>query len=352
MTTGTTTDVKEASAAFFAEFQEEMKALTSLLGIATDPAADGVSATAADPPTEATVAEVKRRGIELEKKVTDAMLFIPTYDLRQCSLQLADLRNHIAALSKPRSKFSFASKRKPAPVPSPATPPAPTSTTAVAPASTPTFTPPPSALTLQSLSHTHIRPSSTASSEIYLLNLSHCIIDLTLLQPTALHLRNVSHCLIVAGVVNGPMLGHVCTGSLIAGACKQVRMHDTVGLGLRIHVPSRPIIEGCTGVVLGSYRELHGVVVVGGDLKATLEAREMAVKGEDGVLLDKSKEMEDFDWLKVGAQSPNWRWGDGRLSERGVMKLKDLLGRTSLEGGIGEIEGLQEVLEEFLGQTY
>ncbi|KAJ1339511.1 hypothetical protein BSLG_005835 [Batrachochytrium salamandrivorans] len=50
----------------------------------------------------------------LSKRVTDATLFLPLYDQRQCSLQLKDLNDQVTRIQGTRAKFSFkSSKSKP-----------------------------------------------------------------------------------------------------------------------------------------------------------------------------------------------------------------------------------------------
>ncbi|KAI8847538.1 hypothetical protein BC829DRAFT_418292 [Chytridium lagenaria] len=91
------TDIKEASAKFWTEFQADFRVLKNDVSSASQDAA--------------TLANLRKGVMALEKRVMDASIFLPAYDQRQCNIQIQEISEKLNSMSKPRAKFSFGSGR-------------------------------------------------------------------------------------------------------------------------------------------------------------------------------------------------------------------------------------------------
>ncbi|KAI8883171.1 TBCC-domain-containing protein [Backusella circina FSU 941] len=227
---------------------------------------------------------------DLEKKLTKATEFIPSYDERQYSLQLKELTSTLESKRTeltPKPKFSFKSRnnnnnKKKA-----------------------TATVIPSQVTETNKEEEYIggativfkdrqnqvlklsdykREESNKSVDVLLSNLSHCVVLLEEkeVQVSALHIKNVDHCVILGGHIQGSVLMYGLGSSIMAIGCHQLRMHDAHHVDILLHVTSKPIIEDSNHVCFGSY---------------SISEEVDAVNYYDQV--------EDFNWLKKQA-SPNW----------------------------------------------
>ncbi|KAK6497733.1 hypothetical protein TWF481_012136 [Arthrobotrys musiformis] len=236
---------------------------------------------------------------ELTVQLKDAAGFLPAYEMRVYSEQLKGVSDSLSTSRKavaPRAKFSFKNRRSgpsstptststpkpPAPVPTPPLPKPPPSTTGI--------------LSLSSLTNRTILPQTTEESF------------------TTASITTIASSLIFAAV-EGPVHITDVKSSILVISCRQFRLHDCNNVDVYLRCSSRPIIERCSNIrvsPLSSY--LKGVLGVDGD-------------GED-----RWDQIDDFNWLKEGRASPNWR----------VLKEEERIGeerwRGVLEGG--DIESL------------
>ncbi|OAL54919.1 TBCC-domain-containing protein [Pyrenochaeta sp. DS3sAY3a] len=100
-----------------------------------------------------------------------------------------------------------------------------------------------------------ILPTSAAhaTSSGTLSNLQRCVIDIS--APTtngapfaALYLKNIKDSVIICGHVAGAVHITSVENSVIVGAVRQFRMHDSKNVDIYLHSASRPIFEACEGL--------------------------------------------------------------------------------------------------------
>ncbi|KAJ3068096.1 hypothetical protein HDU98_008722 [Podochytrium sp. JEL0797] len=325
----TTTTTHQAAAAFALSFDTELDSISAL-----------VSAT-----------EATARLAQLEKRVADAQLFLPAYDLRRCQQRIADVSAKLTAQkNKSRSKFSFSSKAKAtlaAHTAVPSTPPPPTPTP-INPTPEPTSS---TATVFSNLQHTILRPLptdttiSSSSSEVLLTNLSHCLVDLRSLCPLgAVHIKNASHCVILCGGIQGSVLIDDMTQSVLVSACRQFRMHTSTQSRILLHVSSKPIIEDCQSLIFGPYDP--STLTDSDNTPSTPSWREIVTRadlGDEEGSSGRWAAVEDFNWLRKG-ESPNWR-RVGDVVNYGVGGAENVVTGSGCVVG-SEVEGLNEVLKE------
>ncbi|KAI9310826.1 tubulin binding cofactor C-domain-containing protein [Dichotomocladium elegans] len=235
-----------------------------------------------------------RRINQLEKELTKATEYIPSYDERQYSRQIKELTAILESAKSsltPKPKFSFKSRRQkkePAgsstdTIPAPQTAIKVTAPTAKA---AYTQTGQENIISFSNVSDEVIHlegGSSTATSvDVLLSNLTRCVVLLRDHPVSALHIKNLSECVVVCGNIQGSVLMYGFTKSIIAIGCHQFRMHEARHVDVLLNVTSSPIIEDSADIRVTSYQ---------------------AIPEEGSNLYDK---VEDFNWLKRHA-SPNWR---------------------------------------------
>ncbi|KAI8636586.1 tubulin binding cofactor C-domain-containing protein [Parasitella parasitica] len=229
----------------------------------------------------------------LEKSLTKATEFIPSYDERQFSLQikvLSETLEQIKAELLPRAKFSFKSRKK-----------KPVATDA---ASFSTIPQAPSAVaddnilseatvlfkdkqgTVLTLDDESNATNDGKSIDILISNLKDCVVilDEDKIQISAVHIKNVEHCVIYCGKIEGSVLIYGLTNSALVAACHQFRMHEAHSVDLMLNVTSRPIIEDSDNI----------------------QVCEWSMVSTSTNYFD---QIEDFNWLKKQA-SPNWKLMD------------------------------------------
>lgn len=224
----------------------------------------------------------------LEKKLTEATQFIPSYDERQFSLQLKELGETLSATKSeltPKAKFSFKSrKKKSTPTPAISSTPTPNKLpkeeTDILGDATVLFKDQND--TILTLKDNERAQTSGKSVDILLSNLKGCVIVLENndIQISAIHIKNVDRCIIYCGSIDGSILMYGLTHSLLVAGCHQLRMHDAHHVDMILHVTSRPIIEDSNNIRVGR------------------------LEGADTI--NYFDQIEDFNWLKKQA-SPNWK---------------------------------------------
>lgn len=77
-------------------------------------------------------------------------------------------------------------------------------------------------------------------------------------------------------------------------SCHQFRLHDSSDLDVYLRCGSRPIIERCSNIRVSRIPQiLKSIIFKDGEGEG---------EGED-----KWNQIDDFNWLKEGRPSPNWR---------------------------------------------
>ncbi|CAO0793744.1 unnamed protein product [Mucor circinelloides] len=227
----------------------------------------------------------------LEKRLTKATAFIPSYDERQFSLQLKELGETLErnkAELTPKAKFSFKSRKK-----KPSTP-------EINNASAASETPPPvtdgdilsdatvlfkdkrdAVLTLKD---TNTKFTSDRSVDILLSNVKNCVVVLQEdgIQISAVHIKNIENCVVYCGKIEGSVLMYGLKNSVLFAACHQFRMHEAHNVDMMLHVTSRPIIEDSNNIQVCEWSTINQTST------------------------NYFNQIEDFNWLKKQA-SPNWK---------------------------------------------
>ncbi|ORX49861.1 TBCC-domain-containing protein [Hesseltinella vesiculosa] len=242
---------------------------------------------------------------QLDKQITLATSFIPTYDERQYALQIKELLRQFEetkAKLTPKSKFSFKSRQN-------LTKTAPASPSKPLPRATPiTNIPKGETIEWKELSNQVLTlPAEPAQVAVSLSHLDHCVVWLKsdMVQVSAVHMKQVHNCVIVTGSVQGSILMYGVENCTMVLACHQFRMHDAHDVDLLLQVSSHPIMEDSNGIGL---------------------AENPAVQATHN---DYDK-MEDFNWLKQQA-SPNWHFLEANRKIFVHDSSTRLIGFSSLE---------------------
>ncbi|KAK6331775.1 hypothetical protein TWF718_002316 [Orbilia javanica] len=287
---------------------------------------------------------------ELTLELKDAANYLPAYDQKVYSEQLKGVTEALSAARKavaPRTKFSFKNRRTgtgPGPSPSQSSDPtatiAPSPSTTPAPPPKPPSTPATSTLTNIISSHTTPPPPTPTTTILSLSGITSSIIlpppttttttttgEQARTNFTTTSITTVSSSIIILPRIDGPVHLTSLKNSVLVISCRQFRLHDSEGLDVYLSCGSRPIIERCKGV---------RVSVIPEGLKKLVYGTGGGEEEEEG---NKWDQIDDFNWLKEGRPSPNWRVlrEEERITEGGW-------GEVVKEGsGIGD-EGVNRLL--------
>ncbi|KAI8335941.1 tubulin binding cofactor C-domain-containing protein [Chlamydoabsidia padenii] len=245
---------------------------------------------------------------QLEKRITEATTFIPSYDERQYAMQIRELTGLLDATRTqltPKPKFSFKTKLgKPktktpqASIPAPVKPLDQTSLLE-------------NTINFSNLENQIITLSGhkeLAAVDISLSYLSKCIIWLPTetITISTVHIKQIKDCVIVCGTVQGSILIYGLEHSILTVNCHQFRMHDAKNVDVLMCVSSRPIMEDSNGIRVGNTQ----------DQKSSVN--------------NYFSQMDDFNWLKQQA-SPNWTLMDNNRIEHLNHSLRALIGLEQLD---------------------
>ncbi|KAG9297962.1 hypothetical protein G9A89_018790 [Geosiphon pyriformis] len=309
------TDTKEAAANFWQGFQKEREAIQqALASLYTKPKSS----------ITFICDKILERINDLEKKLTEATIYLPPYDQRQLSLQikfLIDELNTQRASLAPKSKFSFKSRKTSgisgATIASGNIP-----ETKKSQEKTATIIKAPVTTTINATTDPNIRiitldnrqnsllfinsyiPLSMKLDDVkktggildfQLSNLSNCIVNLVSPKVIigAIQIKGLKNTLVVAGPVASSILIHDCEQCVFVVGCHQFRMHASKKITIYLHVTSHPIIEDCHEIQFAPYTLLLD------GLESMFKAAKLDPK------VNKYEKVEDFNWLRQQA-SPNW----------------------------------------------
>ncbi|KAG6380165.1 tubulin binding cofactor C-domain-containing protein [Boletus reticuloceps] len=254
----------------------------------------------------------------LAKKLSDATGSLPSYDQRQCELQLKALEKSIEELrgtSTSVPRFSF--KRK-------ATKPKPSTerpSAVVPPSAKSQSTLIESAETLAVFSHRYLTildiRSSNTSAEVSVSDLDDCIVNLLPgdeddSEITALHVQRVSRSVILLPRISGSIILYDLSQCVIVVGCHQFRMHSSTAVDVYLESGSDPITESCSGIRFAAY---PSSLVRGGTLQGS-----------------KYLTVKDFSHI-LPTPSPNWSLLLEEKWERSwpILALEDRALREELE---------------------
>ncbi|KAF3925189.1 hypothetical protein ABW20_dc0102973 [Dactylellina cionopaga] len=337
---------EDPRALFYTSFTSEIKALEETITNLS-------SARVAD--RQPSIDHILSKIGELTHDLKDASNYLPGYDQRVYSEQLKTLADQLSTSRKafaPRTKFSFknrSSNSRSSAAASEATIPgvtAPAETVSVEalpavgnsssgfetpPAGTPQTTTkqdqnPTSVSTLSSHQNAHLTtPLATPTTTILSLTTLHrCIITHPLpvgQTPTAfttLAVNDATSSILIPNPVAGPAHLTSLTNCIVVLTCHQFRLHSSHNVDVYLSCGSRPIIEHCKNIRVSS-----------------LPKQFANSEGSDNEMW---KHIDDFNWLKEGRPSPNWR-----VLEEGE-KVSDGVWEKVLEEGSKLDEELVKVL--------
>lgn len=277
---------KETSESFMLSFNKEKREITLLLNKLDD--------TQPKLEVSSSFEELSQKIQMLQKFVSNSLRFLPGYDMRRAQNILKKLRDDVSVkreLLLPKKKFAFKSRQK---------------------------------LILQTGSQTTSPDQLAGSKNDVSLKLSdnvgfsdHCNESLTLEQsecnnkdlyisnlidctvhvygcPSAIRIEKLINTTIFSGPVNRSIFINDCFDCNFHLACQQLRIHTTVNSKFYIHVTSKAIIEDCEDVGFASYTWNYEKI---------LEHFESASLDKD---VNNWSDVDDFNWLKLDEQSPNW----------------------------------------------
>ncbi|CDH54177.1 tubulin-specific chaperone c [Lichtheimia corymbifera JMRC:FSU:9682] len=247
---------------------------------------------------------------QLEKTLTQALDFVPSYDERQYMEQLkvlsASLESAKANLT-PKAKFSFKSRKtKKEASNNPGVQHNNKPTTTILDTNAPSARKD-NVLSFKDKVDTVIRvenPTTTAVN-VLLSKLRRCVVLVDNLNISSLHVEDLKECLIVCGMVQGSVLIYGISLSIIAVGCHQFRMHNAQGVDVIYNVSSRPIIEDSSNIRVTEYP---------------------AISVETTNYFDN---VDDFNWLKQQA-SPNWKVMDSSKSNHINHQLSSITPENAL----------------------
>ncbi|KAI8901708.1 tubulin binding cofactor C-domain-containing protein [Globomyces pollinis-pini] len=180
---------------------------------------------------------IKNKLVALSQKVTDATIYLPTYDQMQYLKFIKETQVKLNSLEPAKKKFSFKKKEK----------------SSVSIASTPEIVSTPQTSTpqaesinsLQIIKNQTITFDDPSQTDLTLKDYDHCIIQIQC-NLTSLFLNNLSNCIVTGVFVKGSILIQNIQNSILVMASRQLRCHNSTNLVLFTHTNSNPIIEDCT----------------------------------------------------------------------------------------------------------
>lgn len=238
------------------------------------------------------------RCAELNKRLSSASMFLPSYQLRQRQQSLAALLAELDVSRSrvvPKKKFSFARKKAATTAPTAVPAPEPESEHVAerlsAVGDNEQFDP---AYLIKSLNGaTCVRLSGDiAAHDFAITDLEDCTVYL-LDVIGALYIKRLTRCRIITGPVQGSVHINDARQCTISLAARQIRMHHSTSCKMHVFCASDPIIEHCQDIGVGEY----ALSYIGSD-------QHMQDAGLAS-LEDRRRQVQDFNWLRQ-TQSPNW----------------------------------------------
>ncbi|XP_014259388.1 tubulin-specific chaperone C-like isoform X1 [Cimex lectularius] len=112
--------------------------------------------------------------------------------------------------------------------------------------------------------------------------------------PNTIHLVNIRACRILCGPVVTSVLIEDCKDSVLAFACQQLRVHNTISSDFYIHVTTKAIIEDSSRLRFAPYNYSYENI--------DLHYKQTGLKRE----INNWDNVDDFNWLVNNQHSPNW----------------------------------------------
>ncbi|CAG8558851.1 9600_t:CDS:2 [Ambispora leptoticha] len=303
-------DTKEAAAQFWQKFQVERGAITNDIALLSNTTSTSVITKECD--------KILERINNLEKKLTEATIYLPSYDQRQLSLQIKSMIDELnirRTLLAPKQKFSFKSrkvatsndesKKLTTKSESKSTTTTTTSTTISSSSLDSHNDPNLRVITLHNRQKAFLTVNSYLSSsssisakmiDVQLSDLTHCVVNLVSKRIFigAIHVKGLKNSVVVVGPVGSSVLIHDCERCVFVVGCHQFRIHTSKQMIIYLHVTSHPIIEDCHDIQFAPY-----TIPIDG-----LDKMFEVIKLDPN--LNHYDKVDDFNWHRQQA-SPNWK---------------------------------------------
>lgn len=236
---------------------------------------------------------LSQKMLTIQKFVSDSSSFLPSYNIQKAHEILSKLRNDInekRSILLPKKKFAFKSRQK--------------FNTKTDEEEQPTGVVKESlnSLTFKESSigftcHTNeqltLHEEQCTGQDINLSNLEDCTV-FVYGSPSAMRIKNVINTTIFCGPVSRAVFVNNCLDSTFHLACQQLRIHSTFNAKFYIHITSKAIIEDCEEVGFGCYTWTYESI------------DKHFVDSGLNVEVNNWRNVDDFNWLKLDEQSPNW----------------------------------------------
>lgn len=233
---------------------------------------------------------------QVQKYVTDSVMFLPSYEVRQAQEILRKLQYDVYQKRDemiPRKKFAFKSRTKKGAEPQKPEKSEENKISLKQGNNENVKNENDFGFANQKNSELTLNADESRQKDIKLSNLEGCTIKIYGC-PTALHVNNLKNCKILSGPVSRASFVSDCINCQFSLICQQLRIHTTTKTIFNIHVTGKAIIEDCKEVGFAPYNWNYP------ELSNNFE--EACLNKE----VNKWDEIDDFDWLKVDEQSPNW----------------------------------------------
>lgn len=287
------TETQQSCDSFLENFSNEKRAITAKLNSLSR----NVDKMAVDKAAAAgRFDEVSEKLLTLQKYVSDSTGFLPSYTLHRAQDILRKLRNEInnrREMYMPKKKFGFKSRQK-AKIDNSVKEP---SNANIKPEiddiiKTNQFS---DILGFSNKKGETLELSYEKSKfkDIDLNNLENCTVNIVG-HPSALRMKGLIDCKIYCGPVSQAVFINECFDSEFHVACQQLRIHSTSNSNFYIHVTSKAIIEDCENVGFATYDFTYD------NIEKHFEDARL------NMTINNWRDVDDFDWLKLDEQSPNW----------------------------------------------
>lgn len=280
-------NTEELVRSFFADLDPQVKAIEELMII-----------TASNHESEDAVAKLNSIVSQiqnLQDKVSDAGMFLPSYDSKKCQLTISHLNikyQELVEKVKPKKKFGFKNRKQKTKVPE---------------IEKLTITEPDSgAKSVRSYNSENgfnlsdlsgetlvVTRDQVQSRDVMVSGLTGCRLEIRG-SPLTLHLTNISSCTILTGPVASSIMIDQCQQSVLSLSCHQLRTHNTSNTDIYLHTTAKAIIEDCSNIRVAPYTWSYP------DMEDDWSASSLDKN------INNWTQIGDFNWLSVDKPSPNW----------------------------------------------
>jgi len=236
---------------------------------------------------------------KIQDMVSDAGIFLPSYDSKKCQQTLNTLNSTYQELLervKPKKKFGFKNRKQKSKVPDlsglSVTDSGDSSAGVRQQASVPVSA---NLCDVSNLRGQTVRLAGgeVRGKDVAVSGLEDCRLEI-LGPPLTLHLTNIKRCTVLCGPVSSSVMVDTCSDTRLAVSCQQLRTHSTTDTDIYLHTTARAILEDCRGVRVAPYNWTYP----GMDEDYTQSGLDRTINNW--------QQIGDFNWLSTDKPSPNW----------------------------------------------